>query len=177
MKNRGLMKGGVVGTLMSNFGFERALCDLGIPFVRSKVGDRYVMEKLLEHNWTLGGENSGHIICLDVTTTGDGIVSAIQVLSAMVDSGKSLFELKQGMEMLPQVLINVKIAQKVNLDDHPEIQKAVNLATEKLGDRGRVLLRPSGTEPLIRVMVESYDQAQTESLAKELAEVVQRTLV
>jgi len=177
LKNRGLMKGGVVGTLMSNFGFERALCDLGVPFVRSEVGDRYVMEKLLEHNWTLGGENSGHIICLDVTTTGDGIVSAIQVLSAMVDSGKSLFELKQGMEMLPQVLINVKIAQKVNLDDHPEIQKAVNLATEKLGDRGRVLLRPSGTEPLIRVMVESYDQAQTESLAKELAEVVQRTLV
>ncbi len=165
----------VVGTLMTNLGLERALRALGLELRRARVGDRYVLEQLLVENLLLGGESSGHIICLDRTSTGDGIVSALQVLSAMLRSGKSLHDLKAGMSKYPQTLINVSVTGRVDLERAP-IQEAVRAAESQLGDYGRVLLRPSGTEPVVRVMVEGADASAVERHARELAAVVRDTL-
>jgi phosphoglucosamine mutase len=167
---------GVVGTLMSNMGFELALAELKIPFARAKVGDRYVMELMRTNGWKLGGENSGHIICSDVTTTGDGIISALKVLFAVVSTGKTLHELKSGMQKFPQIMQNVRIGRKFDLQEVPAVSDAVALIEEKLSGRGRVLLRPSGTEPVVRVMVEGEDRLQVETLCTELAGVVQRSV-
>lgn len=166
------LDGGIVGTVMTNLGLERKLKDEGISFARAKVGDRYVMEMLVENGWCLGGEGSGHIICLDRTTTGDGIVSALQVLYAMRHMNKSLHALKSGMQKYPQLLINVRVKGKVDLAESDTVQSAIVDAETKLGDRGRVLLRPSGTEPLVRVMVEGEDETEVSAVAKQLAEVV-----
>jgi phosphoglucosamine mutase len=165
----------VVGTLMTNLGLEMALRALGLELRRAKVGDRYVMEQLLAENLLLGGESSGHIICLDRTSTGDGIVSALQILSAMLRSEKSLHDLKAGMSKYPQTLINVSVTGRVDLERVP-IQEAVRAAESQLGDHGRVLLRPSGTEPVVRVMVEGADAGAVERHARELAAVVRDTL-
>jgi phosphoglucosamine mutase len=166
---------GVVGTLMSNLGLEVALRAKGIELVRAKVGDRYVMTELLARNWLYGGESSGHIICLDETTTGDGMISALQVLATMQNLGKSLEDLKSGMTKFPQRIINVKIGSREKLaGNNVVIQSAIRDAEAALGSRGRVLLRPSGTEPVVRVMVEGEDQGQVEKLARELADVVAR---
>lgn len=168
----GTLHGGVVGTLMSNLGLEHALRSNNIAFSRANVGDRYVLELLQQSNSLIGGESSGHIICLDRTTTGDGIVSALQVLSAMVKSGKSLHDLKGGMKKYPQRMINVPVNHKVELDSEPAVQDAVKSAEQRLAGRGRVLLRPSGTEPLVRVMVEGEDAKQVDDEADQLANVV-----
>ena len=165
----------VVGTLMTNLGLEVALRALGLELRRARVGDRYVMECLLAENLILGGESSGHIICLDRTTTGDGIISALQVLSAMLRSGKSLHDLKAGMSKCPQTLINVSVAGRVDLQ-RASIQEAVRAAENQLGDNGRVLLRSSGTEPVVRVMVEGMDAGIVERHARELADVVRDAL-
>jgi phosphoglucosamine mutase len=167
---------GVVGTLMSNLGMEHALKRQGIGFARAKVGDRYVMETLREQGWTLGGESSGHIICLSCTTTGDGIIAALQVLWAMVEQDKSLRELKSGMTKYPQSLINVRLGGDFKLEESDVVKQAVIDAEQELAERGRVLLRPSGTEPLVRVMVEGEDGAQVERLAKQLASVVEQAV-
>ncbi len=166
------MNGAIVGTLMSNLGLEHAIRTLGLDFRRANVGDRYIMEMLHENDWTLGGESSGHIICLDMTTTGDGIVSALQVLDAMVRSGQSLNTLKSGMNKYPQKLINVKLEQQVDVRELDAVKEAVKAVEAELGNTGRVLLRPSGTEPLVRVMVEGQDDAQVKTLAEQLAEAV-----
>jgi len=165
---------GVVGTLMTNLGMERALNEAGIAFERAGVGDRYVMEKLREHGWSLGGEGSGHLICLNCTTTGDGIISALQVLRGMVEQDKGLSELKSGMSKFPQTLINVRLKERMDVMSMPELNEAVGSAEAILGERGRVLLRPSGTEPLIRVMVEGEDAAQVAEVAKKLAHTVEK---
>ncbi|MBK8182301.1 MAG: phosphoglucosamine mutase [Candidatus Competibacteraceae bacterium] len=165
----------VVGTLMTNLGLEIALRALGLDLYRAKVGDRYVMERLLSEKLILGGENSGHIICLDRTSTGDGIISALQILAAMLQSGKSLHELKAGMTKYPQILINVSVTGKVDLQRAP-ILEAVRGVESDLGDHGRVLLRPSGTEPVIRVMVEGREAGVVERHARDLANVVRDTL-
>ena len=165
----------VVGTLMTNLGLEVALRALGLELRRARVGDRYVMECLLAENLILGGESSGHIICLDRTTTGDGIISALQVLSAMLRSGKSLHDLKAGMSKCPQTLINVSVAGRVDLQ-RASIQEAVRAVENQLGDNGRVLLRSSGTEPVVRVMVEGMDAGIVERHARELADVVRDAL-
>jgi len=174
----GRLKGGVVGTVMSNLGLEQALRTLGIEFVRAKVGDRYVLEQLQQHRWTLGGESSGHIVCLDLTTTGDGIVAAIQVLYAMHTSAQSLHELKKQMQKYPQKLLNIPVSNNaqtvVNL---PQVQHAVKEIESQLGHRGRVLLRASGTEPVVRVMVEGQEVKQVENLAEQLAAVVAKSQV
>ncbi len=168
----GQLKGGVVGTLMSNMSLEIALKMLGVPFVRANVGDRYVLEKMVEHGWTLGGENSGHIIIADKNTTGDGIIASLAVLSAMVQHRLSLNELASAVKLFPQVLINVRFAG----GDNPlesEAVKAVAADVEKrLEGKGRILLRKSGTEPLIRVMVECEDGALAKQCAEEIAEAV-----
>ena len=166
--------GGVVGTLMSNLGLEQALDSLDIPFARSAVGDRYVMRELLKRGWSLGGESSGHIICLDKTTTGDGIVSALQALSAISSSQSSLAELISKLNKYPQSMVNVRIADSADLAGSDRVQKAVADVESKLGSKGRVLLRPSGTEPVVRVMVEGEDAAEVRTLAEELAEVVEK---
>lgn len=163
---------GIIGTVMSNLGLELALKEIGIPFHRTKVGDRYVMAELLTREWLYGGESSGHLICLDATSTGDGIVSALQVLSAMQVFGMSLHDIKHGMVKFPQTMINVRIASKDGLDDNMAIKAAVARAEIELGSTGRVLLRPSGTEPVVRVMVEGEDGDQVNRLAAEIAEVV-----
>ena len=163
---------GIIGTVMSNLGLELALKEIGIPFHRTKVGDRYVMAELLTREWLYGGESSGHLICLDATSTGDGIVSALQVLSAMQVFGMSLHDIKHGMVKFPQTMINVRIASKDGLDDNMAIKAAVARAEIELGSTGRVLLRPSGTEPVVRVMVEGEDGDQVSRLAAEIAEVV-----
>ncbi|MFQ3309725.1 MAG: phosphoglucosamine mutase [Porticoccaceae bacterium] len=165
---------GVAGTLMSNLGMELALKDLGIPFLRTKVGDRYVVEALKENGWSLGGEGSGHVLCSDLNTTGDGIVAALQVIRAISDSGKSLAELKTGMQKFPQIMINVRLAKKVDISNNSAINSAVADAEKKLAGRGRVLLRPSGTEPLIRVMAEGDDQALVEQQVQDIAKVVEQ---
>lgn len=169
------MQGGVVGTVMSNLGFELALQELGVQFARTKVGDRYVMEELQRVGWRLGGETSGHIICLDATTTGDGIVSALQVLSAVCHSGKTLHELKSGMQKFPQTMLNVRVNSEKNPLQHPRVQQAVKEVETQLANRGRVLLRASGTEPVIRVMVEGHDHQLVEKFAQELADIVVQT--
>jgi phosphoglucosamine mutase len=165
---------GVVGTLMSNLGFELALKALEVPFARAKVGDRYVIELMKQHGWQLGGENSGHIICSDVTTTGDGLVAALKVLFAVVDSGRELHELTAGMSKFPQNMINVRVADKSKLDGNAALDNAVSEAETRLAGRGRVLLRPSGTEPVVRVMVEGEDATLVSELTQELAVVVER---
>jgi phosphoglucosamine mutase len=170
------LPGGVVGTLMTNLGFEHALKRENIPFVRTAVGDRYVMEKLQEQQWLLGGESSGHIIILDRTTTGDGIVSALQVLAAMVTSGSSLTELRAGMTKYPQQLINVRLTRQADVLAMPAVQQAMTEAELQLADTGRILLRPSGTEPLIRVMVEGQDASQVKMVAEQLAGTVTNAL-
>ena len=167
---------GVVGTLMSNYGFELALKELDVPFVRANVGDRYVMEAMKERGWSLGGENSGHIICSDVTTTGDGIISALQILLAVVSSGRSLHEIKQGMTKMPQVMINVRMSSRQDISGNSEVLAAVAKTEAVLGERGRVLLRPSGTEPVVRVMVEGEDLSEVRQLAQELAATVEKAL-
>jgi len=166
--------GGVVGTSMSNLGLEQALDSLDIPFARSAVGDRYVMRELLERGWSLGGESSGHIICLDKTTTGDGIVSALQALSAISNSQSTLAELTSKLNKYPQSMVNVRIADSAEFAGSNRVQKAVADVESKLGSKGRVLLRPSGTEPVVRVMVEGEDAAEVLKLAIELAEVVEK---
>ncbi|MFP4251693.1 MAG: phosphoglucosamine mutase [Guyparkeria sp.] len=163
--------GGVVGTLMSNLGLERAIEALGRPFLRAKVGDRYVHEALKREHWLLGGESSGHLLCLDRHSTGDGIVAALQVLAEMSRRGRSLAELLAPMTVLPQTLVNVRIERPVSLED-PVVVDAVAAAERELAGRGRVLLRPSGTEPLIRVMVEGESSEQVRAVAEGLAEVV-----
>lgn len=168
---KGLLTGGVVGTLMSNLGLEVALKDRGIAFARAQVGDRYVVAKLLQEGWHLGGEGSGHILCLDQATTGDGVVSALQVLRAITDQGKTLADLKGAMTKFPQVMINVP-ANSAKVMENNAVQSAVRDVDAVLGDKGRVLLRPSGTESLIRVMVEGEDAPQVKRLAAQLAAVV-----
>lgn len=171
-KSDNRLQGGVVGTLMSNLGLEHALSDNGIEFKRAAVGDRYVLEMMQEQSWILGGESSGHIICLDRTTTGDAIISALQVLQILVIKQKSLHEAKLGMKKYPQTLINVPIHSKIDINNAPKIQQAVKDAESDLADSGRVLLRPSGTEPLIRVMVEGVDAPKVKQLAQHIADSV-----
>lgn len=170
----GDLKGAVVGTLMSNLGLEHALREQGVVFERTQVGDRYIMERLTKKGWILGGEQSGHIICLDKTTTGDGIVSALQVLAEVHATGKSLRELCAGMSKYPQKLVNIKLGDKspLALMEADEVKKVVREAEMEMGNTGRVLLRPSGTEPLIRVMLEGSDGAQVEQLTDNIADVV-----
>lgn len=169
---QGQLRGGAVGTLMSNMGLEIALKQLGIPFVRAKVGDRYVLEKLQEKGWRLGAENSGHIILLDKTTTGDGIVAGLQVLSAMVRNHMSLHDLCSGMKLLPQILVNVRFTGSHDPLQTPEVQKVAKAVEEELAGKGRVLLRKSGTEPLIRVMVEGENEEQVTVMANRIADAV-----
>ncbi len=168
------LKGPVIGTLMSNLGLEKALADEGIAFHRVDVGDRYVLEGLRKHGGMLGGETSGHVICLDRTTTGDGIVGALQALAAVAASGKPLAELTAGMTRFPQKLVNVRVARKIDPSESPEIGAAVADAEATLGDRGRVVLRASGTEPVIRVMVEGDDAGRVGEIADTLAGVVEQ---
>jgi len=168
----GTLHGGVIGTLMTNLAFEHAMQRLGIPFLRAKVGDRYVMELLQQQGWQLGGENSGHIICLDKHSTGDGIVSALQVLHALRANGQSLAAAAGDLHMYPQVLINVRVAKGVDCLDHAQVKAAVSDAEKSLNGKGRVLLRPSGTEPLLRVMVEGEDGVLVRQCAERIAGVV-----
>lgn len=168
----GALAGGVVGTLMTNLALEHKLAAMNIPFARAKVGDRYVLELLNQNNWQLGGENSGHILTLDKHSSGDGIIAALQVLHAVMQSGKTLSQLSAELTLYPQVLINVKTARKIDLVTHAEIQAAVQAAERELADSGRVLLRASGTEPKIRVMVEGENQQQVQALAEKIAAVV-----
>jgi phosphoglucosamine mutase len=170
---RGGFNGTVVGTVMSNLGLEDALKTTGLELIRAQVGDRYVLEMMVARGCTLGGESSGHIICLDRVTTGDGIVSALQVLRAAVERDTPLHELRRGMSKYPQVLINVRARNPEALAQRSEIARAVAEAERELGARGRILIRPSGTEPLIRVMVEGSDASQVAALAKQLAGRVQ----
>ena len=167
---------GVVGTLMSNLGMELALREEGLQFVRAQVGDRYVKEMMEAEGWHLGGESSGHIICSDITTTGDGIVAALQVLHAVKDSGESLSVLRSGMKKFPQTMINVRAAGKVDLNQFPGVAAAVAQVEDQLGERGRVLLRPSGTEPVVRVMVEGEDASEVQTLCQSLAAEVEAIL-
>jgi phosphoglucosamine mutase len=172
----GGLRGKVVGTLMSNLGLELALRAIGVGFERTLVGDRYILERLQGEQWTLGGEPSGHIICLDRTTTGDGTVSALQVLAEMHQKGKALRELLDGMQKFPQTLINVRLGTQAAaaVMEMPAVRDAVRAVEADLGDEGRVLLRPSGTEPLIRVMVEGREEGQVEALAGHIATAVAR---
>ncbi|OCG33124.1 MULTISPECIES: phosphoglucosamine mutase [unclassified Gilliamella] len=169
---QGQLKGGVVGTLMSNMGLEIALKNLGIPFARAKVGDRYVLEKLIEKSWRLGAENSGHVLLLDKTTTGDGIIAGLQVLAAMIRNDMSLADLCCGMTMLPQVLINVRFSGENDPLNSDEVKAAIKQAEKQLGHNGRVLIRKSGTEPLIRVMVEGSNENEVQKLAETIATAV-----
>ena len=171
-RESGALQGPVVGTVMSNLGLEVALRESGIEFKRAAVGDRYVLTLLRETGGILGGETSGHIICLDKTTTGDGIVSALQVLAVMKQTGRSLAELASGMRKFPQVLLNVKVAARFDPAQVPSVREAVQRIEKRMNGEGRVVLRPSGTEPVIRVMVEGRDESATRAAATELAEVV-----
>lgn len=171
---QGQLKGGVVGTLMSNIGLEIGLKELGIPFVRAKVGDRYVLEQLIEKGWRFGAENSGHILLLDKTTTGDGIIAGLQVLSAMIRNKMTLADLTCGMKLLPQVLINVKFSGQEDPLTHPNVIKIIQETEALLDTKGRVLIRKSGTEPLIRIMVEGEDKLQVEQYAQRIAEVIKK---
>ena len=173
-KSRGELRGPVVGTVMSNLGLENTLHSHGIEFLRAAVGDRKVLAMLREHKGILGGETSGHIICLDKMTTGDGLIAALQVLEVMKRSGSNLADLAAEMPRYPQTMINVRVASKPNLDDLPAVKEAVAGVEATLGNAGRVVLRPSGTEPVIRVMVEGEDEALVKNLASELAESVEQ---
>jgi phosphoglucosamine mutase len=171
-KELGELRGPVVGTVMSNLGLEHALRQQNIEFRRAAVGDRYVLEALREAGGVIGGETSGHMICLDKTTTGDGLVSALQVLAVMRRTGKTLSELAGGMSRYPQRMLNVRTGKRVNPDQFPRIRDAVSAAEAELADTGRVVLRASGTEPLIRVMVEGENEHQVLNLAERLASIV-----
>ncbi len=172
----GELQGDVIGTTMTNMGLEEALLALGVHVKRADVGDRYVLEMMKREGSTLGGETSGHIICLDRVTSGDGIVTALQVLLAAHQYGRTLSELKHGMRKYPQVLVNVPSTKGADVSSLPAVRDAVRAAQARLGDSGRVLLRPSGTEPLVRVMVEGRDRKQVETLAAELATSVETAL-
>jgi phosphoglucosamine mutase len=163
---------GVAGTLMSNLALEQMLSAHGIAFGRAKVGDRYVLEMLREKGWEIGGENSGHILCLDKHTTGDGIVSALQVLTAVCESGKSIGALAGDLKLFPQILINVEVQKGFDWQRNSAINKAKQTVERRLGNKGRVLLRPSGTEPVLRVMVEGENAAKVREAAEEIAEAV-----
>ncbi len=173
---------GIVGTSMSNLGLEQACTQAGIAFRRARVGDRHVLQTLKKEDWVLGGESSGHIICLDKSTTGDGIVAALEVLSIMLDTGQALQDLVSGMTIFPQTMINVRLehfagsAASLRLDDYEQIGNSVRTAEEQLGERGRVVLRPSGTEPCVRVLVEAREAEETERLARQIADVVAQSL-
>jgi phosphoglucosamine mutase len=175
-KAGGDLKGPVVGTVMSNLGLERALADEGIEFLRARVGDRYVLAMLKEHGGVLGGETSGHLLCLDRTTTGDGLVSALQVLAAMKRTERSLAELAGAMPLYPQVMVNVRVRDRVDPEQSPAIRDAVARVERVLGKAGRVVLRASGTEPVIRVMVEGRDETQVGQLANQLADAVRQAV-
>lgn len=173
LQERGQLQGGVVGTLMSNLGLELALADLNIPFVRANVGDRYVIAELLERDWQVGGENSGHVVCFRHTTTGDAIIAALQVLLAMKRTGQTLAQSREGLKKCPQILINVRFeGGSVDPVKHPAVIEACDRVTAGMGGRGRVLLRKSGTEPLVRVMVEGEDESLVRGYADELAKLV-----
>nr|WP_180204381.1 phosphoglucosamine mutase [Pseudomonas sp. SbOxS1]NYU04255.1 phosphoglucosamine mutase [Pseudomonas sp. SbOxS1] len=172
LHEQGKLQGGVVGTLMSNLGLELALADLAIPFVRANVGDRYVIADLLERNWLVGGENSGHIVCFNHTTTGDAIIAALQVLMALQTRSQGLAEARQALRKCPQVLINVRFGGGANPLEHASVKEASERVTQAMAGRGRVLLRKSGTEPLVRVMVEGEDEKQVRAYAEELAKLV-----
>lgn len=176
MQQQGTLNGGVVGTLMTNFGLEQAFKAMDIPFIRAKVGDRYVMEQLKANDWLLGGENSGHLVCKHVQTTGDGIVSALQVLAAMRRHEKSLAEMLKGLTKLPQVLINVRLGDKkaAEVQNAEAVQQAITDVERQLDGNGRLLLRPSGTEPLIRVMTEGESETEIRQLAESLAQVIEQ---
>lgn len=175
-KQSGSLDGGVVGTLMSNLGLEKALQNQNIPFARAAVGDRYVIAELQNRNWKIGGESSGHIICLNLTSTGDGIITALQVIAATECLGKNLHKVKKMMEKYPQCMINVKCRQGITIESIQPVNDAVKATEKKLNGKGRVLLRPSGTEPVVRVMVEGEDRELVEELVKELAEVVEQAV-
>ncbi len=165
------LRGGVVGTLMTNFALEKRLAEMGIAFLRAKVGDRYVLESLVERGWECGGENSGHLLCLDCHSTGDAIISALQVLAALVASGQTLADFTRDLTLLPQVLVNVKLAAGFDLQA-PAVRDAIAQAEADLAGKGRVLLRPSGTEPVVRVMVEGEELAHVQALAETIAAAV-----
>ncbi len=165
---------GVVGTQMSNLGLELALSEMNIPFERAKVGDRYVVEALKANDWVLGGESSGHILCGELNTTGDGIVSALQVMRALADANKTLAQLKSEMTKFPQMMINVNLPKRVDISQNLQINQVVAEAEKRLDGRGRVLLRPSGTEPVIRVMVEGEDSVLVNNLVNQIADVVRQ---
>ena len=171
-QEQGSLHGGVIGTLMTNLALEHALQELNIPFMRAKVGDRHVMELLQQQGWQLGGENSGHIICLDKHSTGDGIVSALQVLHALRANGQTLSLACKALCMYPQVLLNVRVLKGADLLNHPQVKAAMDEAEQALNDKGRVLLRLSGTEPLLRVMVEGVDPLLVEQSAQRIADAV-----
>lgn len=170
----GKLQGGVVGTVMSNLGMEQALRANNIDFQRAAVGDRYVLDRMKSNGWQLGGEASGHIICLDKSTTGDGIVAALEVLQVIFESGKSIAELAAEMETCPQLMINVEIPKGFDINGNGRIKEAVAAAEADLGSNGRIVLRPSGTEPLIRVMIEGVDAGQVKSQCEALAEIVRQ---
>jgi len=172
LKQKNKLKGGVVGTLMTNMAIENALNDLGVEFVRTHVGDRYVLETLLEKGWSIGGENSGHILTLDQHSTGDAIIASLQVLKSLRLLNQSLYEATKDSPLYPQVLINVVTSKKIDLENNKSIQDAIKNVESKLNDKGRVLLRPSGTEPKIRVMVEGQDLKEVQSAAELIAKVV-----
>ncbi|MBT8062803.1 MAG: phosphoglucosamine mutase, partial [Gammaproteobacteria bacterium] len=176
--DNGQLNGGVVGTVMTNMGLELALKNRRIPFTRTSVGDRFIHRELVEKGWTLGGETSGHILCLDRASTGDGIVSALQVLEIMTRKGASLASLREGFDKFPQIMINVPVSagQQSGLDDSEPIRNALRAAESEMNGRGRVILRPSGTEPLIRVTLEGEDSGQIDRLANQLADVVRQEL-
>lgn len=170
----GRLRGGVVGTLMTNLGLEHALAASNIPFKRAQVGDRYVMNMLHQDGWELGGETSGHIICLDKSTTGDGIVAALEVLAVLVQSGKSLADLKSGMQVYPQTMINVRMTRRFDIKTSKEVMLTLGAVEKELAANGRVVLRASGTEPVVRVMVEGRDALLIERLGQALADTVRR---
>ena len=171
---KGQLQGGVVGTLMSNMGLEIGLKELGIPFVRAKVGDRYVLEKLIENDWRFGAENSGHVLLLDKTTTGDGIIAGLQVLSAMIRNKMSLADLSCGMKLFPQVLLNVHLSSSTDPLNHQQVKDVIQEVELALADKGRLLIRKSGTEPLIRVMVEGEDKMLVTQYAQCIVDVIKK---
>lgn len=170
--SRGSLGGGIVGTQMSNFGLEKAIQGMGIPFARAQVGDRYVLEMLREKNWKIGGEPSGHIVCLDKTTTGDGIVSALQVLVSMVKQGKTLKSIVAGMQPVPQRIVNIKTEDANALIQSSTVFRAVEKVRERLNHNGRLLLRASGTEPILRLMLEGEDESALDQYTKELHDIL-----